>query len=71
MLDFVLLFYIFQKQFFTIFLVAVFAEFPCDKRMDMFVDSFLYIMKIVWKNLFVAVNAHCGELRMSGDQAGS
>ena len=63
-----LLFYIPQEQLFTIFLVTFFAVFPCDQGMDVGGDSFFDVMKVVRENRFVAVDAHGGKLRMSGDQ---
>jgi hypothetical protein len=64
----VLLFFTLQEQLFTIFLVTILAVFPCDQRMDMFSFTFFDVMKVVRENLFVTVDTHGRELRMSGDQ---
>jgi len=44
------------------FLVTIRAVFPGDKGVDMCGDAFFDIMKVVWENLFVAVDTHSREL---------
>jgi hypothetical protein len=59
---FVLFFFVLHEQVFTMFLVTIRAVFPGDKGVDMCGDAFFDIMKVVWENLFVAVDTHSGEL---------